>query len=151
MSCLGNLIWFVFGGVIMGLAWWFFGVLAFISIVGIPWGRACFVLGSFAFFPFGKAAISRRTLTGRTDIGTSLFGSIGNIIWFLLAGLWIAIGHLCSAMACAITIIGIPFAWQHLKLAALALCPIGMTVVPSEVADAAVRAEADMNLNDYRR
>ena len=151
MSCIGNVIWFVMGGVFMGLAWWFFGLLAFVSIVGIPWGRACFVLGRFAFFPFGQVAIARDTLTGRKDIGTSIFGTVGNVIWFILAGLWLAIGHVLSACACAVTIIGIPFAWQHLKLAGLALMPIGMTVVPAEVGDAATRAVADEKLNNYRR
>lgn len=70
MSCLGNVIWFLLGGIWMGLTWWFFGVLCFISIVGIPWGRACFVIGEFAFFPFGKMPVSRDVLTGRPDIGT---------------------------------------------------------------------------------
>ena len=151
MHLLGNIIWFVFGGVLMGLVWWFFGVLAFISIVGIPWARSCFVLGSFAFFPFGKMAVPRDVLTGKQDIGTGILGSIGNIIWFIFAGLWIAIGHIMSAVACAVTIIGIPFAWQHLKLAGLALCPVGMTVVPAEVADLAHRTAAEEQLRNYRR
>ncbi len=133
MSLLGNVLWFLLGGIITGLLWWFFGIIAFISIIGIPWGKACFVIGTFAFFPFGKTAIRRDTLTGEQDIGTGAFGLIGNIIWFLLAGLWIGIGHVAAAIACAITIIGIPFAWQHLKLAGLTLCPIGMTIVPIEV------------------
>ncbi len=137
MSLLGNVLWFVLGGVFTGLLWWFFGVLAFVSIIGIPWGRACFVIGKFAFFPFGKVAIRRDVLTGSQDIGTGAMGFIGNIVWFLLAGLWIAIGHVLSAIACAVTIIGIPFAWQHLKLAALTLCPIGMTIVPGNIADMA--------------
>ncbi len=132
-----NVLWFVLGGVWMGLAWWLFGVLAFLSIVGIPWGRACFVMGSFAFLPFGKEAISRRELTGRDDVGTGTLGALGNIIWFLLAGVWLALGHLGSALACAVTIIGIPFAIQHLKLALIALWPIGQAVVSKERAAAA--------------
>ncbi len=135
MSCLGNVLWFLLGGILTGLLWWFFGVLAFISIIGIPWGKACFVIGQFAFLPFGKVAIRRDVLTGKQDVGTGSLGLIGNVIWFLLAGLWIAIGHVVAAVACAITIIGIPFAWQHLKLAALTLCPIGMTIVPAKVSD----------------
>ena len=67
MRTLGNIIWFVFGGVFMGLLWWFFGLLAFISIIGIPWGRACFVMGNFSFFPFGKEAVSRDELTNEMD------------------------------------------------------------------------------------
>ncbi|MCA0936603.1 YccF domain-containing protein [Vibrio alginolyticus] len=134
MRTLGNIIWFVLGGVFMGLLWWFFGILAFISIIGIPWGRACFVMGNFSFFPFGKEAISRDTLTNEMDIGTSPLGIIGNIIWFVFAGIWLAIGHLVSAVACFVTIIGIPFALQHLKLAVISLAPIGKTVVPKEQA-----------------
>lgn len=134
MRTLGNIIWFICGGVFMGLAWWLFGLLAFISIIGIPWGRACFVMGNFSFFPFGYEAISRDELTNEIDIGTSPLGFIGNVIWFLLAGIWLAIGHIMSAVACFITIIGIPFALQHLKLAYISLAPIGKTVVPKEEA-----------------
>lgn len=134
LRILGNIIWFLCGGVVMGLMWWFFGLLAFISIVGIPWGRACFVMGNFSFFPFGQEAIARDELTNEMDIGTSPLGMIGNIIWFLLAGIWLAIGHIMSAVACFITIIGIPFALQHLKLAYISLAPIGKTVVPKEQA-----------------
>ncbi len=134
MSLIGNILWFIFGGVITGLMWWFFGLLAFITIIGIPFGKACFVIGSFAFLPFGKVAISRETLTGRSDVGTGALGFIGNVIWFIFAGLWIAIAHITAAIACAVTIIGIPFAWQHVKIAALTLSPIGQTIVPVEVA-----------------
>jgi uncharacterized membrane protein YccF (DUF307 family) len=74
--------------------------------------------------------VSRRELTGQGDIGTGPFGVVGNVIWFLLAGWWLAIGHLSSAVACFITIIGIPFGIQHIKLALIALAPIGMQVVP---------------------
>lgn len=86
LRTLGNIIWFLCGGIVMGLAWWLVGVLAFISIIGIPWGRACFVIGNFSFWPFGYEAISRDELTDQTDIGTSGFGVLGNIIWFILAG-----------------------------------------------------------------
>lgn len=142
MRTLGNIIWFVLGGVFMGLLWWFFGILAFISIIGIPWGRACFVMGNFSFFPFGKEAISRDELTNEMDIGTSPLGVIGNIVWFVFAGIWLAIGHVVSAVACFVTIIGIPFALQHLKLAVISLAPIGKTVVSKEEA-----AMARFNIN----
>ncbi|ENM1931478.1 YccF domain-containing protein [Vibrio cholerae] len=134
LRTLGNIIWFLCGGIVMGLAWWLVGVLAFISIIGIPWGRACFVIGNFSFWPFGYEAISRDELTDQTDIGTSGFGVLGNIIWFILAGFWLAVGHILSAVACFITIIGIPFALQHLKLAVISLAPIGKAVVPIEEA-----------------
>ncbi|WP_294357228.1 YccF domain-containing protein [Propionivibrio sp.] len=140
MRTLGNLLWFIMGGVLMGLGWWLVGLLAFVSIVGIPWGKACFVIGQFAFWPFGKEAVSRDDLSGREDIGTGALGLVGNIIWFVLAGVWLAIGHVLSAAACFITIIGIPFGIQHLKLAGIALAPIGKTIVEKELA-AAVRGE----------
>ena len=140
MRTLGNLLWFIMGGVLMGLGWWLVGLLAFVSIDGIPWGKACFVIGQFAFWPFGKEAVSRDDLSGREDIGTGALGLVGNIIWFVLAGVWLAIGHVLSAAACFITIIGIPFGIQHLKLAGIALAPIGKTIVEKELA-AAVRGE----------
>ncbi len=127
---IANVIWFLCGGVVMGLGWWLAGLVAAITIVGIPWARACFVIGTFSFWPFGYEAISRTELSGRGDLGTGPLGFIGNVVWFLLAGWWLALGHLASALACFITIIGIPFGLQHLKLAVIALAPIGMTVVP---------------------
>jgi len=150
MSAIGNLIWFLFGGVFMGLAWCFFGVLAFISIIGIPWGRACFVIAGFSFFPFGKEAIARDELTLSEDVGTGSLGFIGNVLWFIFAGLWLAIGHVMSAVACFVTIIGIPFAIQHLKLAAISIAPIGQTIVDKEVAAAARRANAEAEANKWR-
>jgi uncharacterized membrane protein YccF (DUF307 family) len=129
MRSIGNFLWFIFGGFFMGLAWWFFGILAFLTIIGIPWGKACFVIGQFTFLPFGREAVSRRELHHKDDIGTGTLGFVGNIIWFIFAGAWLAIGHVASALACFITIIGIPFGIQHLKLAVLALAPIGKTIV----------------------
>lgn len=137
MRTIGNILWFVFGGFVMGLSWWLFGVIAFVSIIGIPWGRACFVMGYFSFFPFGREAIDRDELTHEEDLGTSEFGVLGNIIWFIFAGLWLAIGHVLSAVACFVTIIGIPFGLQHLKLAFISLAPIGKTVVDKEIVWAA--------------
>ena len=150
MRTLGNLLWFIMGGVLMGLGWWLVGLLAFVSIVGIPWGKACFVIGQFAFWPFGKEAVSREDLSGREDIGTGALGLVGNVVWFVLAGVWLAIGHVLSAAACFITIIGIPFGIQHLKLAGIALAPIGKTVVDKELA-AAVRGEDAQAELSWRR
>ena len=150
MRSILNFLWFILGGVLMGLAWWLAGLVAFITIVGIPWGRACFVIGNFAFFPFGKEAISRRDLTGTDDIGTGPLGFVGNVIWFLFAGIWLAIGHVAIAVADFITILGIPFGWQHLKLAGIALAPIGMTVVTKEVAAAARQRNATTMLETVR-
>ena len=127
---LFNLLWFVLGGLVMGLGWWLAGLLCAISVVGLPWARSCFVIGNFAFWPFGQEAISRQTLTGCRDWGTGSLGTLGNVIWFLVAGWWLAIGHLTSALACFLTVVGIPFGLQHIKLAQIALAPVGMAVVP---------------------
>jgi uncharacterized membrane protein YccF (DUF307 family) len=140
MGVIGNILWFLFGGCVMGLGWWLAGLLAAITIVGIPWAKACFVIGQFAFLPFGKEAVSRRDLNNKDDIGTGALGLIGNVIWFIFAGIWLAIGHLGSALFCFITIIGIPFGIQHMKLALIALAPIGQTIVAKGVAARAGRS-----------
>lgn len=142
MTTLLNLIWFVLGGFVMGLGWWIAGLLCAISIVGIPWARACFTFGTFCFFPFGREAIDRRELNGRGDLGTGALGFLGNVIWFFVCGLPLAIGHVTSALANFVTIIGIPFGVQHLKLALCAIAPIGKTVVTKEEAEAARRRNA---------
>ncbi|MEX1168083.1 MAG: YccF domain-containing protein [Hydrogenophaga sp.] len=151
MTAVGNFLWFILGGVVMGLGWWLVGALAFITIVGAPWGRACFVIGKFAFFPFGQEAIDRHDLTHQSDIGTSPFGTVGNIIWFVFAGIWLAIGHVVSAITLFLTIIGIPFGLQHLKLAGIALAPIGKTIVPKETAQAARAHNAQLSLSAQRK
>jgi len=150
MGVIGNILWFILGGVFMGLGWWLVGLLAFVSINGIPWGRACFVIGQFAFFPFGKEAVNREDLSRQGDIGTGSLGLVGNIVWFVVAGVWLAIGHVISAAACFVTIIGIPFGIQHLKLAAIALAPIGKTIVDKKLA-AAVRGETAQSELSKRR
>jgi len=150
MRAIGNFIWFIFGGILMGLAWWLVGLLAFLSIVGIPWGKACFVIGQFTFFPFGQEAISRKELQQKDDIGTGSLGMLGNVVWFVFAGVWLAIGHLFSAVLCLITIIGIPFGIQHLKLSGIALAPIGKTIVSTEVAVAARKANAEAAVASMR-
>ena len=129
MRTIGNILWLIFGGFLMGLGWWLAGLIAAITIVGLPWAKACFVIGQFAFLPFGKEAVSRNNVTQQGDMGTGALGLVGNVIWFVFAGWWLAIGHLCSALACFLTIIGIPFGIQHIKLALIALAPIGKTIV----------------------
>jgi uncharacterized membrane protein YccF (DUF307 family) len=151
MRTIGNIIWFVCGGFFMGLGWWLAALIMAVSIIGLPWARACFVFGGFCFFPFGREAIDRRELTGRDDLGTGALGLAGNIVWFVFAGIWLAIGHLTSAVANFVTIIGIPFGIQHLKLAGCALAPIGKTVVSSEMVAEARRRNARIALSTVRR
>ena len=126
-----NIVWVVLGGLVMALGWWLAALICAITVVGLPWARSCWVIGKFSLWPFGYEAVNREQLTGRRDIGTGTAGLIGNVLWFVVAGWWLAIGHLSSALACFVTIIGIPFGIQHVKLALIALAPVGMTVKPS--------------------
>jgi len=149
MRAIGNLLWFILGGFFMGLGSWLAGLLMLISIVGIPWVRSCFVFGTFCFFPFGNEAIDRKGLTGKDDLGTGALGFLGNVVWFVFAGWWLALGHVLSALANFITIIGIPFGIQHLKLAACALAPVGKTIVSKEEAAEARRRNARVGLGRF--
>jgi uncharacterized membrane protein YccF (DUF307 family) len=131
VSLLLNIIWIVLGGAWMAFGWLVAAVVMAITIVGIPWARAAFNIAAYTLFPFGFTAVSRDAYTGQEDIGTGPLGVIGNIIWLVLAGWWLALGHLVTAVVLAVTIIGIPFAWAHLKLAGIALWPIGKVIVPT--------------------
>ena len=134
LSLIMNLIWWIFGGLFMGIGWMFLSLIMFISIIGIPFSRAAFNFGLFMFWPFGQVAVDRHAYTGEEDLGTGGLGLLGNIIWFVFGGLWLAIGHLISAFLCAVTIIGIPFAIQHLKFAIMAPMPIGKIIISKEEA-----------------
>jgi uncharacterized membrane protein YccF (DUF307 family) len=132
MSFLLNVLWILFGGFWMAAGWVIAGIIMAITIIGLPWARAAFNIAVYNLLPFGQKAVSRAEYTGVDDVGSGAFGMIGNVIWFVLAGWWLALGHLLTAIALAITIIGIPFAWAHLKLAGLALWPIGKMIVPAD-------------------
>jgi len=112
MSLLLNLLWIVFGGLWMAVAWVVAAVIMAITVIGLPWARAAFNIAVYTLLPFGQTAVSRAACTGHEDLGTGPF---------------VALGH-------AVTIIGLPFAWAHLKLAGLALWPIGKMIVPIEEA-----------------
>ena len=119
MAFLGNLLWFLFGGLIGGLGWTLAGCLWCIAIVGIPVGLQCFKFAGLAFFPFGKEIV----------YGGGTFSVLVNIIWLLLSGLELAIGYVVLGCLWCITIVGIPFGKQCFKLAKLALMPFGASVV----------------------
>lgn len=123
-SLLLNVLWILFGGFYMALGWLIAAVIMVLTIIGLPWARAAFTIAAYTLLPFGHTVVSRPT-----GIGSGLLGFVGNLVWLLLAGWWLAIGHLLTALLLAITLIGIPFAWAHLKLAGLALWPIGKDVV----------------------
>ena len=126
-----NLLWIVFGGLEMAIGWVIAAVIMAITIIGIPWARAAFNIASYTLLPFGRKAVSRAEYSG-PDLGTGPFGLLGHIIWLVLAGWWLALGHLITAIVLAVTIIGIPFAWAHLKLAGIALWPIGKEIVAAD-------------------
>ncbi len=130
MTLILNILWFVFGGFAAGLAWLFAGLLLAITIVGLPWAGAAWRIAGFSFAPFGRQVVDRDWVTGHGDMGTGPMGFLLNVVWFVLAGWYLALGHLVIAVAQFISIIGIPFALQHIKLAVIALAPVGKTVVP---------------------
>ena len=119
MKTLGNIIWFIFGGFWGGLGWIAAGLLWSITIVGIPVGLQCFKFAKVSFWPFGKEIVY--------STGTGSF--LLNIVWIIFSGIPLAIGHLLTAILLFISIIGIPFAAQSLKLARLALTPFGAKVM----------------------
>ncbi len=129
VNLIMNILWLVLGGVLMGLGWLLAGVIMVLTIIGIPWARSCFVIAKLAFWPFGKVIVDRELVQGYHDPGTGPLGFLGNVVWFVLAGWWLAIGHLTAALANFLTIIGIPFGIQHIKLAVLSLAPVGKTVM----------------------
>jgi uncharacterized membrane protein YccF (DUF307 family) len=123
MRLIGNIIWLVFGGLFLALGYVVAGVINCVFIITIPFGVASFRLAGYALWPFGRVVVDRGKGSGS---GIRL---IGNIIWLVFGGLWLALGHLFAALLCAITIIGIPFAIAHLRLAGLALMPLGKQIV----------------------
>ncbi len=125
MRALLNLIWLVFGGFWLALGYVAAGILACILIVTIPFGIASFRMAGYALWPFGRAVVSKPT----AGVGSAL----GNVIWFLVAGLWLAIGHVTTAAAQAVTIIGIPLAIANLKMIPVACFPFGKDIVDSRL------------------
>lgn len=119
MRLILNILWFIFGGFISGTAWLLAGCLFAITIIGLPFVPAAFRLAGYSYAPFGK-----RLVETNTGFGSTLL----NIVWFVIAGWWLALQHIGIALALAVTIIGIPFAWQHLKLAMASLAPVGRAV-----------------------
>ncbi len=120
MRLIMNVLWFIFGGWISGSLWILAGILLAITIVGLPWTPAAFRIAGFSYWPFGKAVYDR---------DDNPVGCLLNGLWLVLAGWWLALHHLILAIPLAISLIGIPFAWQHVKLAALSLAPVGKGVM----------------------
>jgi len=124
MSLIGNILWWIFGGLLSALGYFLGGILLCMTIIGIPFGMQSFRQAGAVLAPFGKDVVAIEKESGPLYL-------IFNILWILLFGWEIALAHLASALVCAVTIIGIPFALQHLKLIMVALFPFGMTLKDS--------------------
>lgn len=119
-----NVIWLVLAGLPMALGYALAGVICFILVITIPWGIASFRIASFVLWPFGRTAVDRPT--------AGVVSAVGNVIWIVVAGIWLVIGHIASALALAVTIIGIPLAIAEIKLIPITLTPLGKQIVPSD-------------------
>jgi uncharacterized membrane protein YccF (DUF307 family) len=115
-------VWLICGGLPAALAWLVAALIMAVTIIGLPWSFAAFRIALYTLLPFGNE------MRSRPDAG--VLSTLGNIVWFVLAGWWLALAHLILAVSLAITIIGIPFAWAHLKLAGASLAPVGKEIVP---------------------
>jgi uncharacterized membrane protein YccF (DUF307 family) len=133
MRLLLNILWLVLSGFWLALGYVFAGVLMCIFVVTIPFGLQAFKLAGYALWPFGRTVV-RRPAAG---VGSM----VGNVIWFLLAGWWLALGHLVTAVLLAITIIGVPFAVANLKLIPISLHPFGHDIVSSRLVSASVHGD----------
>jgi uncharacterized membrane protein YccF (DUF307 family) len=122
MNLLGNLIWLLFGGICIALEYIVSSLVLIVTIIGIPFGFQTLKLATLALWPFGKD-------TRITEISSGCLSTLMNVIWLLTGGIWICLSHVFFGILLAITIIGIPFARQHFKLATLALTPFGREII----------------------
>ncbi|TDK25420.1 YccF domain-containing protein [Arthrobacter crusticola] len=122
MNTLLNVIWLLFGGIWLALGYFAAGILCCVLIITIPFGIASFRIGLYALWPFGRTVVDRG---GQV----SFFSTMGNIIWLLVAGIWIAIGHVLTAIPMFVSIIGIPLGIANLKLIPVSLMPLGKVIV----------------------
>jgi uncharacterized membrane protein YccF (DUF307 family) len=122
MTIIGNLVWLLFGGIIIAIQYFIGSIILFITIIGIPFGLQTLKMASLALWPFGRDTRVQARSSGCLYI-------LMNVIWLLTGGLWIAVSHLIFGALLCITIIGIPFGMQHFKLTAIALSPFGRDIV----------------------
>ncbi|MDT0346734.1 YccF domain-containing protein [Streptomyces litchfieldiae] len=126
MKTLLNVIWLIFSGLWMALGYALAGLVCFALVVTIPFGIACFRIARYGLWPFGH------TVTERRDAG--LASGVGNVIWLIVAGIWITIGHILAGIGFCVTIIGIPFGIAHFKMVPVSLMPLGREIVPTAAA-----------------
>ncbi len=125
MKILGNIIWFLFGGILIAIEYFLSSIVLFITIIGIPFGIQTLKLAGVALWPFGKEIISTEKSSGCLTI-------LMNLLWILTGGIWISLSHLIFGILFSITIIGLPFGLQHFKLAGLAIAPFGKEIIDTE-------------------
>lgn len=128
ISFVLNVLWLIFGGFMAALGWFIAGVVMAITIVGLPWAFSAFRTAGYTLWPFGRTALDMADLDP-SDWEAGAGGGLANVLWVMLAGWWLALGHLAAAFGLAITIIGVPFAWAHVKLARQVFAPVGRRVV----------------------
>jgi len=124
MRTVLNVVWLIFAGFWMAIGYALVGLVCFITIIGIPFGIACFRIANYCLWPFG------RTIEVRRDAGAGSL--IGNVIWLLLAGWWLALGHVAAGIAFCVTIIGIPLGLASFKIIPITLFPLGVEIIPVE-------------------
>jgi uncharacterized membrane protein YccF (DUF307 family) len=124
VKTLLNIIWLLLCGIWMAIGYAVAGIVMFVLIITIPWGIAAFRIAGFALWPFGRTAVVRR------DAGVGSF--LGNLVWLILAGIWLAIGHIITGVALCLTIIGIPLGIANFKLIPISLTPLGREIVPTD-------------------
>ncbi len=123
MNIIFNLLWLLLGGFATATSWFIASLIMLISIIGIPWAKACFNIALLNLWPFGSKIVKTKSAPAMGVLTT-----LGNILWFIIAGWWLALGHLILALLFCLTIIGIPFGFQHFKLAALSIRPVGRNI-----------------------
>lgn len=122
---VGNILWLILAGVWMAIAYVLAGIVTCATVIGIPWGIQSFKLAGYALWPFGRVVVE-------SPRAMPVLGCLGNVIWFVTGGIWLALGHLVTGVLLCITIIGIPFGVASFKMAGLALAPFGRTVVAAD-------------------
>jgi len=122
MKILGNLVWLIFGGIIIAIEYFIGSIVLIITIIGIPFGIQTLKMGALALWPFGRDTRVHERASGCLYI-------LMNVLWLLCGGIWIALTHALFGLALCITIIGIPFGMQHFKLTAIALNPFGRDII----------------------
>ena len=124
LNVILNVVWLVLAGIPLALGYALAGIICFVLIITIPWGVASFRIANYVLWPFGRTVVEKPT--------AGLGSALGNVVWIIVAGIWLVIGHITTAIALAVTIIGIPLAVANIKIIPVTLAPLGKQIVPSD-------------------